>query len=528
MNIVKAFAVLLVVMLAFAGGYVMRATRSTGGATKARTILYYVDAMNPAYKSAKPGVAPDGMALQPVYADEPTATSGNSGADGHVGHTILYYQDPQDPKYHADKPGLNPETGNTLEPVYADATPAVPPGAIQISPERQQLIGVKFATVELSGQARSIRSVGKVTFDETRVAHVHTRIDGWIEKVFVDFTGDFVKQGQPMLTIYSPEMLASQQELLLAARARDLMRDNPLASAAEHGNSLFEAAKRRLELWQLKDDEIDQVLKTGQTIHSITLYAPASGFVTERKAFPNQKVTPDSDLYTITDLSRIWIVADVFESDITSIKVGDTAYVQFPNGNTPSLGAKVTYIQPQVDPMTRTLKVRLDAPNPGLRMKPDMFVNVEFGIAGAKELVVPAEAVLDTGDRQTVFVDLGNGYLEPRQVVVGERYGDRVAITRGLAAGERVVSSGTFLIDSESQLKAAASGMGAPQHQHGGAPAANEPAANKPASNPPAANPTAAKPMDPSTRNPQRGSRVGVEVPMPEPKTPAPGRGRHD
>jgi RND family efflux transporter MFP subunit len=511
MKIVKALAALLVIALAFGGGYVMRATKSPSSASKGRTILYYVDAMNPAFKSDKPGVAPDGMALQPVYADEPTAASATSDAD--AGHTILYYQDPQDPKYHADKPGLNPETGNTLEPVYAEATPAVPPGAIKISTERQQLIGVKFATVELSGQARSIRSVGKVTFDETRVSHVHTRIDGWIEKVFVDFTGDFVKQGQPMLTIYSPEMLATQQELLLAARARDLMRDNPLASAAEHGNSLFEAAKRRLELWQLNDDQIDQVLRTGQPIHSITLFAPASGFVTERKAFPNQKVTPDSDLYTITDLSRIWIVADVFESDITSIKVGDATYVSFPNGNTPPLGAKVTYIQPQVDPMTRTLKVRLDAPNPGLRMKPDMYVTVEFGIAGAKELVVPAEAVLDTGDRQTVFVDLGNGYLEPRQVVVGERFGDRVAITRGLTAGERVVSSGTFLIDSESQLKAAASGMGAPQHQHGGAPAATQPAA---------------KPMDPSIRGPQQGSRVGVEVPMPEPTKPAPGGRRHD
>jgi multidrug efflux pump subunit AcrA (membrane-fusion protein) len=220
-----------------------------------------------------------------------------------------------------------------------------------------------------------------------------------------------VKEGQPMLTIYSPEMLASQQELLLAVRARDLMRGNPLASAAEHGESLFQAAKRRLELWQLSEDQIQQVLATGEPIHSITLRAPASGFVTERKAFPNQKVTPDSDLYTITDLSRIWIMADVFESDIASIRVGDKAYVMFPNGGAPSLGAKVTYIQPQVDPLTRTLKVRLDADNPGLRMKPDMFVNVEFGVVSAKQLVVPAEAVLDTGDRQTVFVDLGNGYL---------------------------------------------------------------------------------------------------------------------
>jgi len=431
MKLRKILAVLVLLAGTFASGYVVRATKHGGAATSGRRVLYYVDPMHPAYKSDKPGVAPDcGMTLEPVYADDPTATSG-----------------------HSSEPNAQSK-----------------PGAIRISPERQQLIGVKFATVELDGQTRSIRSVGKVTFDETRVAHVHTRIDGWIEKVFVDFTGDFVKQGQPLLTIYSPEMLASQQELLLAARARDLMRNNPLASAARHGDSLFDAAKRRLQLWQLSEEQIQRVLTTGEPIASVTLHAPASGFVSERKAFPNQKVTPDSDLYTITDLSRIWIVADVFESDITAIGIGDHAYVSFSNGNAPPLAAKVNYIQPQVDPTTRTLKVRLDAGNPGLRMKPDMFVNVEFGIRGAKQLVVPADAVLDTGDRQTVFVDLGDGYLEPRQVVVGDRFGDRVAITSGLSAGQRVVSSGTFLIDSESQLKAAASGMGAPQHQHASTP----------------------------------------------------------
>ena len=433
MKLLKVLAVLVLLAGTFAGGYVVSATRRAGPAATGRRVLYYADPMHPAYKSDKPGVAPDcGMTLEPVYADEAIGTSSHAG-----------------------------------RPVSAVAPK---PGAIMISSERQQLIGVKFATVELDGQTRSIRAVGKVTYDETRVAHVHTRIDGWIEKVFIDFTGDFVKQGEPLLTIYSPEMLASQQELLLAARARDLMRNNPLASAAQHGDSLFEAARRRLQLWQLSDEQIEQVLTTGKPIASVTLNAPASGFVSERNAFPNQKVTPDSDLYTITDLSRIWIVADVFESDITAIKIGDSAYVSFPSGNVPPLGAKVSYIQPQVDPMTRTLKVRLDAANPGLRMKPEMFINVEFGIKGARQLVVPAEAVLDTGDRQTVFVDLGDGYLEPRQVVVGDRFGDRVAITGGLAAGERVVSSGTFLIDSESQLKAAASGMGAPKHQHGGTP----------------------------------------------------------
>jgi multidrug efflux pump subunit AcrA (membrane-fusion protein) len=464
----KAVFVVIVLAGVFVSGYVVRAIKQSTATTNTRRILYYVDPMHPAYKSDKPGVAPDcGMQLQPVYANEGAALTAT------VGKKILYYRDPQNRGYTSDKPGVNPATGSTLEPVYADASQTnAPLGAIRISPERQQMIGVKFATVEPGGGTRAIRTVGRVAVDETRVGHVHTRIDGWIEKVFVDFTGDTVKKDEPMLTIYSPEMLASQEELLLAARARVLM------------PSLFNAARRRLQLWELSEDQIEQVLRTGQPIRSITVHAPMSGFVTERKAFPNQKVTPDSDLYTITDLSRIWIVADVFESDITSIRVGDPAYVVFANASAPSVAAKVSYIQPQVDPMTRTLKVRLDANNPSLRMKPEMFVNVEFGVTTTPQLTVPSEAVLDTGDRQTVFVDLSKGYLEPRQVVVGERYGDRVAITKGLSAGERVVATGTFLIDSESQLRAAASGMGAPQHQHGGVPTAQPAATDPPASTP--------------------------------------------
>lgn len=433
MKLLKIVFVFVALAATFASGYAVRGTKRISGEPGARRILYYVDPMHPAYKSDKPGIAPDcGMALEPVYADVAPAA----------------------------------------------APPAASrPGAIRISPERQQIIGVRFATVDAGSSARLIRTVGRVTFDETRVAHVHTRIEGWIEKVFVDFTGDVVKKGEPMLTVYSPEMLASEQELLLARRARELMSSSPVAAAVQHGDSLFEASKRRLQLWELSEDQIAQVLRTGEPIRSVTVHAPMAGFVTERNAYPNQKVSPDTDLYTITDLSRIWIVADVFESDAPAIQPGDKAYVMFANRSAPSLVARVNYIQPQVDPMTRTLKVRLDANNPGLRMKPDMFVNVEFGVPAAAQLTVPAEAVLDTGDRRTVFVDLGDGYLEPRQVEIGERLGDRIAITRGLTAGERVVASGTFLIDSESQLKAAAGAMGAPAgHVHSSGSADSKPA----------------------------------------------------
>ncbi|MFN8063458.1 MAG: efflux RND transporter periplasmic adaptor subunit [Vicinamibacterales bacterium] len=427
--------------------------------------------MHPQYRSDTPGIAPDcGMTLEPVYADEPGSPPPAAQ------RKVLYYRDPQQPSYTAEKPGLNPETGNTLEPVFASDPASTPAGVIRVSPERQQMIGVKFVTAEVGGGTRIIRTVGKVSADETRVGHVHTRIEGWLEKVFVDFTGAVVKAGQPMLTIYSPEMLASQQELLLAARARELMVKNPLASAAQQGDSLFAAARRRLQLWDLSEDQIDQVLRTGQPIRSITVPAPMSGVVTERNAFPNQKVTPDSDLYTITDLSHVWIVADVFESDIADIRTGDPALVTFANSAAPPIQARVNYIQPQVDPTTRTLQVRLDAGNPSLRMKPDMFVNVEFKASAATQLTVPSDAVLDTGDRQTVFVDRGEGYLEPRQVTVGERLGERVTITSGLTPGERIVAAGTFLIDSESQLKAAASGLGVPA-AHDSHPGARDPSA---------------------------------------------------
>ena len=433
MKILKLLVLVVLFGATFGAGYLSRGrATSTPAAAAGRKVLHYVDPMHPAYTSDRPGIAPDcGMQLEPVYADEEPASPAPHGK-------LLYYQDPKQPAYRADKPGLNPETGNTLEPVYEGAAPA---GAIRVSPERQQTIGVTFATADVTGGDRAIRTVGRVAADETRVGHVHTRVDGWIERVMIDFTGAQVRKGEPMLTVYSPEMLASQQELLLAARARDLKA------------GLFEASKRRLQLWELSDTQIEQVLRTGVPIRNITVPAPMSGVVTERNAFPNQRVTPDSDLYTLTDLGRVWILADVFESDITAVRIGGTATVTVPSLGPSPLTARVTYIQPNVDAATRTLQVRLEAANPGLRLKPEMYVNVEFSVASAPQLTVPAGAILDTGDRQTVFVDRGNGYLEPREVTIGERIGDRVTILRGLAAGDRIVASGTFLIDSESQLR---------------------------------------------------------------------------
>jgi Cu(I)/Ag(I) efflux system membrane fusion protein len=428
MKAVRIIGLLVAVAAAFSGGYIYRAVKggAAGSAEKGgRTILYWVDPMHPAYKSDKPGIAPDcGMKLVPVYAGGGVAPSTASG-------------------------GAN-----------ADAPPAMPPGTIQMTPEKQQLIGVKYGEVEMTGGSRTIRAAGRVAIDETRVEHVHTKVEGWIDQVFVDFTGKLVKKGDPLLTIYSPDLLASQRELLLAAKAKKIMRDSTLPAAYDQSEALLEATRHRLELWDLSDAQINQVLETGQPIKNILLPSPVTGYVTDRKAFPQLKVTPDTDLYTIVDLSRVWIMADVFEYEAPSIRVGGTASVTLEAVPGRTFHARVDYLQPEVDPMTRTLKVRLNMDNPGLILKPDMYADVEFRENMPPKLTVSAEAVLDAGERKTVFIDRGNGYLEPRQVITGEREGNRIQILSGLSAGERIVTSGNFLIDSESQMKAAAEGMG--------------------------------------------------------------------
>jgi len=380
---------------------------------------------------------------------------------------VLYWVDPMHPWYKSDKPGIAPDCGMKLVPVYGDdvATSAnadastMPAGTVQISPEKQQLIGVRYGEAEVRSGFRTIRGVGRVAIDETRIQRVHTKVDGWIDKVLVNFTGAFVKQGDPLLTIYSPDMLAAQRELLLATRAKTMMQNNPLPSAYAQSESLLQATRRRLELWDLSDAQINQVLQSGQPIKNTTLYSPATGYVTDRKAFPQLKVTSETELYTIVDLSHVWIVADVFEHEAQNVRVGEAASVSFQALPGRVFNARITYIQPDVDPTTRTLKARLDMDNPALLLKPDMYADVELRVNLPSTLTVPAEAVLDAGERKSVFIDRGNGFFEPRRVTTGERVGNRIEILSGLRGGERVVSSGNFLIDSESQMEAAGAGM---------------------------------------------------------------------
>lgn len=431
-----------------------------------RKPLGYHCPMHPSVRSDKAGDCPIcGMKLVP---DEDAAQKGS-----HEGHDheqkeqrkVSFYRDPKSPNFRSDKPGLNPETGNELEPVYADDPGEMPMGTVFVSATKQQMIGVKFGVAELIGGTQSIRSNAKVTVDETRVAKVQTRIEGWIDKVFVDFTGKLVEKGHPLLTIYSPELVASQQELLLALRSREILRSSPLVESGVQSESLIAAARKRLQLFDLSDAQIEEVIRSGKPLTNVTLYSPISGYVMMRNAFPKQRITPETELYTVVDLSRVWVMADVFENEAAQIQLGMPVRVALSYGSRQKFSGRVSYVQPQVDMTTRTLKVRIEADNPALQLKPDMFVDATFQVARQARVSVPSEAVLDSGIRRTVFVDRGNGYLEPREVEMGDRLENRVEITKGLRPGERIVISGNFLIDSESQLKSAAAGMAG--HQHG-------------------------------------------------------------
>jgi RND family efflux transporter MFP subunit len=457
MRILGTVSALAAISLVFVFGFGYGRWYSTRPVAKeGRKILYYVDPMHSWYKSDKPGVAPDcGMKLEPVYADG--TIGANSGAAG-AERKVLYYRDPQDANYKSDKPGMNPATGNDLVPLFADPPPAA--GGMQISPEKQQLIGMRFGTAEWTTDGQTVRYNGRVAPDETRITRIHSKVEGWIEHVSVDFTGQLIRQGQPMLTLYSPELLASQQELLLAKRAQSAMQHSSMAEASVNSAALVEAARHRLELWDLSRVQMDEVEHTGKPIKSITLYSPAAGYVTARNAFPGQRVTPETELYAITDLSRVWVMADVFEADAPQIHIGQTSTVTVPGRHQP-LAGRVSYIQPEVDAATHTIKARLELPNPGFQLKPDMFVDVQVTIGGARRLTVPADAVLDSGTSKTVFLDRGDGHFEPRIVETGVRIGDRVEILKGMRPGERIVTSAAFLLDSESQLKSAMSDMGA-------------------------------------------------------------------
>lgn len=368
----------------------------------------------------------------------------------------LYWKAPMDPSFVRETPGKSP-MGMDLVPECPGAANAAAEGAVVIDSATMQNIGVRTTPVERRDLARAVRAVGRVAYDERRVTHVHTKVQGWIEKLFVDFVGQEVKRGQPLLEIYSPELVATQEELLLAARYRESTEDSPFEDVRGGGDSLFEATKRRLALWDVADRDVERLLATGEVKRTLTLYAPASGFITRLGVRSGMEVQPNSNLYTIADLSRVWVLADVYEFELPWLELGQIAAVELSYLPGVPMEGELTYIAPFLDAKTRTAEVRIELDNADGKLKPEMFGNAV--IAGApvpNALAVPTDAIIRSGTRTVAIVALGEGRFEPRDIELGLDSGDGwLEVLGGLEQGEEIVISSQFLIDSESNLQEA-------------------------------------------------------------------------
>jgi Cu(I)/Ag(I) efflux system membrane fusion protein len=342
-----------------------------------------------------------------------------------------------------------PKAGQSATPSASDGQSSP---IVVLSPDKVQLIGVRTAVAAYRSVDKQVRTVGKVEPDETRLAFVNTKIAGWVKKLFVDYTGKEVVKGQPLLSIYSPDLVTAQEEYLIALRSAQ----TGTAGVSEIDASrreLIESAKRRLLLWDITEDQIAELEKTGKPKTEMTIEAPLSGIVLEKMVLDGAYITPGMNLYRIADLSSIWIMADIYEYEVPLVRVGQTVRVTLPYQSGESYRATVNYINPTLDPVSRTVKVRLAVKNPGRMLKPEMFANVEINVSSGARLVIPREAVLDSGTRQIVYVEKKPGVYELRHVILGVRGEDFVEILKGIRKGERVVTSGNFLIDSESQLR---------------------------------------------------------------------------
>jgi RND family efflux transporter MFP subunit len=331
----------------------------------------------------------------------------------------------------------------------------LPLAAVQMTPQRMQSIGVETSTVQYKAISDPIRANGNVDIDETSLSYVQLRFPGWVRKVFVNSTYQRVRKGDPLFTVYSPDLVTTENEYLLARRYRQLLAGSSLAQVVSGSESLLSAAKARLEQWEVPAREIAQLEETGKARDYLEIDSPVSGYVIERNALPNLYAEPSTKLYTIADLSTVWIYAQIFQTDIGKLRVGFPARVTVDSYPGQTFRGQVDYILPQVDTATRTVKVRLVFRNPGLKLKPGMFVNVDLDVPLGRQLAIPSSGVFHSGTRTVAFVDRGNGYLEPREVELGATAGDSSVVLRGLKAGERIVTSANFLIDSESQMQAA-------------------------------------------------------------------------
>lgn len=371
------------------------------------------------------------------------------------GRRILYYHDPMHPAYKSDKPGIAPDCGMQLEPVYADGGAAEAPkpaGAIEVGAEKQQMIGVKVEPAVKGSASYTVRVPGRVVLDERRIFRVSAPVDGWVRTAGPIATGDIVRKDQVLATYYNRDFLTAQQTYLYALNTMDRFQDNESAEQLKLTKAQMRAAEENLEFLGMGEAQIREIARTRQVARNVELRAPVSGLVLVRNAFPGLRFDRGTELFRVGELEHVWVLADVFEHDARLVQAASRVAVRRQGRLIP---VQMSQALPQFDPVSRALKIRLEVDNPALELRPDMFVDVEFQATLPREIHVPVDAVIDSGLRKTVFVERAKGVFEPRRVETGWAHGDRIAITKGVEEGERIVVAGTFLIDSESRLRAA-------------------------------------------------------------------------
>ncbi len=413
--------------------------------------------MHPEVIVDEPGNCPKcGMKLVPV---KNTGGQAQATAEKPKGERkILYWRAPMDPTEIYDHPGKS-KMGMDLIPVYEGEENVGAGGTISIDPVTVQNMGVRYGTVERIDFSRLIRTVGKIDYNEDKLYDVNTKISGWIEKLYVNYAGEMVKAGQPLLEIYSPEVVTTQQEYLLALKTRDLVSSSQVTSIREGGESLLESTRKRLLYWDIPQSEIERLEKTGEVRKTILLRAPANGMVVEKNVVEGAFIKAGMQLFRIADLSNVWVHASIYDYELPWIVEGQPAEMELSYQPGKTYFGKVSYIYPYLREKARDVHVRLEFANPNLDLKPGMYVNVQLqGKAIPDALVVPSEAVIRSGRRNLVFVTREPGKFEPREIRIGEEGGPNnryLRVLSGLLEGEQVVISAQFMLDSESRLQEA-------------------------------------------------------------------------
>ncbi len=434
----------------------------------------YSCGMHPQVIQDEPGNCPIcGMKLTPLRSEPAVATTAERehSQEEHAGmemdgktagqkkdnkdKEILYWRAPMDPTYISEKPGKSP-MGMDLIPVY-EGEEVASGSTISIDPVTVQNIGVRTAEVKRQPFSRIVRTVGHIDYDEESLYNINTKFPGWIEKLFVERTGDFVRQGQPLFEIYSPELVATQEEYLLAYKNQRRLAESEFKEVSFGAQSLLGATRQRLKFWDINKNEIEQLERTGKVRRTLTIYSPASGVVVHKNAIEGSYTKAGMDLFRIADLSTVWVYAHIFEYELPWIKAGQKVQMDLPYMPGRQFEGKVDYIYPYLDPKTRDVKIRLVFDNPAVELKPQMYANITIeSKAGENELVIPSEAIIRSGKRNLVFIDLGNGKFRPQDVIIGPEGEDAmIKVLTGLEAGQRIVTSAQFLLDSESRLREA-------------------------------------------------------------------------